>query len=95
MRVYLCVRACVCCVCVCVCMCVCIQGLETLPFRGPRHAENTNQLAAWLSARDDVEFVSHPSLAKHQWHDAAKKYFRPGTFGAVLTFGIKGGYRHM
>jgi len=69
-----------------------LQGLETLPFRGPRHAENTNQLAAWLSARDDVEFVSHPSLAKHQWHDAAKKYFRPGTFGAVLTFGIKGGY---
>merc|ERR1711998_180029 len=42
--------------------------------------------------RDDVEFVSHPSLPNHEWHTAAKKYFRQGTFGAVLTFGIKGGY---
>jgi O-acetylhomoserine (thiol)-lyase len=71
---------------------VLLQGLETLPFRGAKHAENANNLAAWLEKRDDVEFVSHPSLPNHEWHTAAKKYFRQGTFGAVLTFGIKGGY---
>jgi len=35
--------------------------------------------------------VSHPSLPDHPCHANAKKYFRKDTFGAVLSFGIKGG----
>lgn len=69
-----------------------LQGLETLPIRGARHAENANKLATWLDAHDAVEFVSHPSLTKHEWNAAAIKYMRPGCYGSVLCFGLKGGY---
>lgn len=69
-----------------------LMGLETLSLRCQRHSENANALAAWLSDHDLVEWVSHASLESHPSHANAKKYFRPGTFGAVLTFGPKGGY---
>lgn len=68
-----------------------LQGLETLSLRGARHCENANKLAAYLEKHPLVEYVQHPSLPSHKWHEAAKKYFRPGCFGAVLCFGIKGG----
>jgi O-acetylhomoserine/O-acetylserine sulfhydrylase len=68
-----------------------LQGLETLPLRGAKHADNANRLAVWLKAHPLIEFVQHCSLPDHPWHDAAKKYYRPGTFGSVMTFGIKGG----
>lgn len=68
-----------------------LQGLETLSLRGARHAENANALAAWLSQHSAVEWVSHPSLKDHAWHGTAEKYFRPGTYGSVLTFGVVGG----
>ncbi|KAJ1403771.1 O-acetylhomoserine sulfhydrylase [Ochromonadaceae sp. CCMP2298] len=67
-----------------------LQGLETLPLRGERHAQNTNKLALWLQEHALVDFVSHCSLASHASHAHAKKYFRPGCFGGVLTFGVKG-----
>ena len=38
-----------------------------------------------------VSWVSHPSLPSHPYHNAAKKYFRANTYGAVLSFGVKGG----
>lgn len=69
-----------------------LMGLETLSLRGKAHSENANSLAAWLQARDDVEWVTHASLPAHPSHELAKKYFREGTFGAVLCFGIKGGH---
>lgn len=68
-----------------------LVGLETLSLRGQRHSENANALAAWLKANDQVEWVSHLSLEEHPSHERAKKYFRPGCFGAVLTFGLKSG----
>jgi O-acetylhomoserine/O-acetylserine sulfhydrylase len=67
-----------------------LVGLETLSLRGKQHSENANALAAWLEAHDAVEWVSHPSLKSHAGHENAKKYFRKGTFGAVLSFGLKG-----
>lgn len=68
-----------------------LQGLETLGLRGERHSKNANALAEWLNNSDKVEWVSHLSLPSHKCHERAKKYFRKGTFGAVLTFGPKGG----
>ena len=68
-----------------------LQGLETLPLRGARHVENSNKLAQWLTTHPAVESVSHGSLESHPWHLLAKKYFRNGTYGSVLTFKIKGG----
>jgi len=68
-----------------------IQGVETLALRGKAHNENAKELAAWLEAQKTVvKKVSHPSLASHPSHERAKKYFRPGCFGSVLTFEIQG-----
>lgn len=67
-----------------------MMGLETLALRGERHCQNANRLAAWLEAHDEVEWCSHPSLESHGSNALAKKYFRAGAFGAVLSFGLKG-----
>jgi O-acetylhomoserine/O-acetylserine sulfhydrylase-like pyridoxal-dependent enzyme len=68
-----------------------VQGLETLSLRGKAHCENANAMAQWLKAHDGVTWVSHPSLDDHECHAAAEKYFRPGTYGSVLSFGVKAG----
>lgn len=70
-----------------------LQGLETLSLRVERHTENALKLAKWLEAHDAVEWVSYAGLENHPYHEKAKKYLNPGRFGAVLTFGIKGGYQ--
>jgi len=67
-----------------------LQGLETLSLRVQRHVDNALELAQWLDAHPKVEWVSYPGLPAHPYHDAAKRYLKHG-FGAVLTFGIKGG----
>lgn len=69
-----------------------MQGLETLSLRCKAHCENANKLAAWLDAHPKVEWVKHASLPNHPSHEDAKKYLRPNTFGAVLSFGPAGGY---
>jgi O-acetylhomoserine (thiol)-lyase len=69
-----------------------IQGIETLSLRGKAHSDNANLLAAWLAAHPKVKegSVCHPSLAKHPSHEKAKKYFRPGCYGSVFVFELKG-----
>jgi len=67
-----------------------LQGLETLSLRVQRHVDNTLELAQWLDAHSKVEWVSYPGLPAHPYHEAARRYLKNG-FGAVLTFGIKGG----
>ena len=69
-----------------------LQGLETLSLRIERHTENALKLAKWLEAHEAVEWVSYPGLESHPYHELAKKYLQPNRFGAVLTFGVKGGY---
>lgn len=69
-----------------------LQGLETLSLRAERHCENALKLAQWLEANDQVSWVNYAGLPGHSYHELAKKYLQPGKFGAVLTFGIKGGY---
>ncbi len=68
-----------------------LTGVETLSLRAERHARNANALAAWLEAHDAVEWVWHPSLASHPSHETARRYFRDGAYGSVLSFGIRGG----
>ncbi|KAL0078927.1 Cys/Met metabolism PLP-dependent enzyme-domain-containing protein [Phycomyces blakesleeanus] len=66
-----------------------LQGLETLSLRVQRHVDNALELARWLQARDDINWVSYPGLENHPYHAIAKKYLQHG-FGGVLTFGAKG-----
>ncbi|MEX2601100.1 MAG: O-acetylhomoserine aminocarboxypropyltransferase/cysteine synthase [Balneolaceae bacterium] len=70
-----------------------LQGLETLSLRAERHCENALKLAEWLQEQDSVEWVNYTGLPDHPYHERAKKYLQPGKFGAVLNFGIKGGYK--
>ena len=69
-----------------------LQGLETLSLRVERHCENALALAKWLQEQDAVEWVNYAGLPDHPYHETAKKYLQPGKFGAVLNFGIKGGF---
>jgi O-acetylhomoserine (thiol)-lyase len=67
-----------------------LQGLETLSLRVQRHCDNTLALARWLSTHPQVAWVTYPGLPSHPHHERAKKILRNG-YGAVLSFGIKGG----
>lgn len=69
-----------------------LQGLETLSLRVERHNTNALKLAQWLKENDAVEWVNFTGLPDHEYHEEAKKYFKEGHFGSVLTFGVKGGY---
>lgn len=67
-----------------------LQGLETLSLRVQRHVDNALELARWLESHDSVAWVDYPGLESHPYHLNAKRFLRNG-FGAVLTFGIRGG----
>lgn len=67
-----------------------LQGLETLPLRIAKHAENSLAVARWLQQHPDVTFVNYPGLESHASHANARKYLTGG-FGGVVTFGVKGG----
>ena len=67
-----------------------LQGLETLSLRVQRHCDNTLAVARWLEQHPQVAWVTYPGLPSHKHHERAKKILRNG-FGAVLSFGIKGG----
>ncbi len=68
-----------------------LQGLETLSLRVQREVDNTLALARWLKGHPQVSWVNYTGLEEHPSHQRARKYLRNG-FGAVFTFGIKGGY---
>lgn len=68
-----------------------LLGLETLPLRMKRHAENAQAVAKFLAERDEVEWVSFPIFDDNKWTPLAKKYLPEGP-GAVFSFGLKGGY---
>ncbi len=69
-----------------------LQGLETLSLRAERHTENAQKLAEWLQTQDAVSWVNYTGLPDHPHHENGKKYLQNGRFGAVLTFGVNGGY---
>lgn len=69
-----------------------LQGLETLSLRTERHCENALKLAEWLQDQEIVSWVNYTGLPDHPYHERAKKYLNDGKFGAVLTFGVKGGF---
>jgi O-acetylhomoserine/O-acetylserine sulfhydrylase len=68
-----------------------LQGLETLSLRVDRASDNALALAKWLQSHEKVSWVSYPGLESQSSHETAKKYFTRGKFGAMLSFGVKGG----
>lgn len=65
-------------------------GMETLPLRMEKHCANALQVAEFLESHEKVEWVKYPGLSSNKYHELAKQYLNGG-FGAVFTFGIKGG----
>ncbi len=68
-----------------------LTGIETLALRMQRHCENALAVAKYLQAHKRVEWVSYAGLADSPFHKLAARYMPKGA-GAVLTFGVKGGY---
>jgi O-acetylhomoserine (thiol)-lyase len=68
-----------------------LQGAETLHLRLERHSENALKVANYLETHPGVEWVNYPGLESSKYYERAKKYLPNGS-GALVTFGIKGGY---
>jgi O-acetylhomoserine (thiol)-lyase len=68
-----------------------LQGIETLHLRLERHSQNALAVARHLEQHPGVEWVNYPGLESSRYHARAKKYL-PNGQGALITFGIKGGY---
>ncbi len=68
-----------------------LTGIETLPLRMQRHCDNALEVAKYLESHDKVAWVSYAALESDPYHDLQQRYM-PNGGGAVLTFGVKGGY---
>ncbi len=68
-----------------------LQGIETLHLRLERHSQNALAVARHLERHPGVEWVNYPGLESSKYYQRAKKYLPAGQ-GALITFGIKGGY---
>ncbi|MEI7576738.1 MAG: O-acetylhomoserine aminocarboxypropyltransferase/cysteine synthase [Armatimonadota bacterium] len=69
-----------------------IQGIETLPLRLERHSQNAAKVADFLVNHPQVSWVNYPGLTTHKDHAEAAKYHQRGLYGALIGFGVKGGY---
>jgi O-acetylhomoserine (thiol)-lyase len=68
-----------------------LQGVETLHLRMQRHSENALAVARFLQTHPQVAWVNYPRLPSSPYYALAQKYLPEGA-GALITFGIRGGY---
>lgn len=64
-----------------------LQGVESLPLRIARHAENALKVAQHLAQHPKVAWVKYPTLSDKE---LAAKYL-PNGAGGMVVFGVKGG----
>jgi cystathionine gamma-lyase len=62
-----------------------IQELKTLELRWDRVSQSAQQVAEYLSKREEVAAVYYPGLATHLGHDIAKQQMKAG-FGGTVSF---------
>jgi O-acetylhomoserine (thiol)-lyase len=68
-----------------------LQGLETLPVRMDRHCANALGVARFLREHPKVAWVNYPGLEDNRYYALTRRYMPKGA-GALLSFGIKGGF---
>jgi len=68
-----------------------LQGIETLPVRMDRHCANARLVAEFLQSHPKVSWVNYPGLETSPYKALADRYLPRGA-GALLAFGIKGGF---
>lgn len=66
-------------------------GLETLHLRVPRHCENAQKVAEFLTTQPEVAWIHYPGLPGNPAYELAQRQFDGGRSCGVVTFGIKGG----
>lgn len=69
-----------------------LQGIETLHLRMERHSTNAAKVADFLLNHPKVSWVNYPGLPSHKNYEESQQYHYRGLFGAILGFGVKGGY---
>lgn len=67
-----------------------LQGLETLSLRMQKHCDNTQIIAEYLDAHEQVQWVSYAGLSSSPDY-ALTKQQQQGKASGILSFGIKGG----
>ena len=67
-----------------------LQGIETLPLRIERHAQNAQRVADFLAKRAEVTKIIHPSAQTGASRARADKYLKGG-YGGLVGFELKGG----
>ncbi len=65
-------------------------GLESLHVRMPKHVENGQAVAEFLSGHPKVKKVSYSGLPSDPYYEVAKKYLPKGGCG-VVSFELEGG----
>lgn len=65
-------------------------GLESLHVRMPRHVENGQAVAEFLSRHEKVARVNYPGLKEDPYYELGQKYLPNGGCG-VVSFELKGG----
>lgn len=68
-----------------------LQGAETLHLRMQRHSENALAVARFLGQHGGVEWINYPGLWSNKFAQRTRRYLPDGA-GAMITFGIRGGY---
>jgi cystathionine beta-lyase/cystathionine gamma-synthase len=72
---------------------LCLRGVRTLPLRVREQNANALRLARWLADQPRVARVHYPGLPESADHAVAARVFRPGCFGAMLAFELRGAGR--
>ncbi|KAK7027755.1 Cys/Met metabolism PLP-dependent enzyme-domain-containing protein, partial [Favolaschia claudopus] len=70
-----------------------LQGVETLSLRAQRICENALALARFLENHPNVFSVTYLGLPSHPSHELALRTLRPGSFGGMVTFRMRGGFK--
>jgi cystathionine beta-lyase/cystathionine gamma-synthase len=70
-----------------------LRGIKTLPLRVRQQCQNAMSIANWLADHPRIRTVNYPGLASHPGHTIARRLFREGCFGAVLSFELVHGTR--
>ena len=66
-----------------------MQGIETLPLRMVKHADNALSVAEFLKSDNRVAWVNYPGLPNHAQHELMKSQM--SSCSGLLSFGVKGG----
>jgi methionine-gamma-lyase len=65
------------------------RGLKTLGIRVERAQRGALEIARWLEARPEVDWVRYIGLPSHPQHELAKRQM--SGFGTMISFELKGG----